>query len=185
MKKGLLWMSQGMLVGLIMACIVVPMLTLSVSAYSLESFHLKSKSASFVWGDRIDTPGSVIRNAWESAISDWASASSCDFYSSSNSVNELNSFYESSSSLYGRTKLTYDITTDAIYIASFEAKINAGNSSISRSNVARSTANHEFGHLLGINDLSSGTAIMNTNRERSTIYIPQTDDINGVAAVYG
>lgn len=185
MKKGLLWMAQGMLAGLMMACMVVPMLTQSASAYSLESFHLRSKSASFVWGDRISSPGTVIRNAWESAINDWASASSCNFYDSSNSANELNSFYETSSSLYGRTGLSYDITSEAIYIASFDAKINAGNSNISTRNVARSAANHEFGHLLGLNDLSSGTAIMNNNRDRTTIYIPQTDDINGVAAVYG
>lgn len=40
MKKGLLRLTQGILVGLMMVCMIVPMLTLSASAYSLESFHL-------------------------------------------------------------------------------------------------------------------------------------------------
>lgn len=41
---------------------------------------------------------------------------------------------------------------------------------------------HELGHAMGLYDLSSGTAIMSTNRDRSTIYSPRLDDIYGVNA---
>ncbi len=60
-----------------------------------------------------------------------------------------------------------------------------GNSNITQTNVARSTANHEYGHVLGIDDLTSGTAIMNVNRNRKTIYVPKADDKNGITAIYG
>ncbi|MNO52157.1 hypothetical protein D3C76_425720 [compost metagenome] len=48
----------------------------------------------------------------------------------------------------------------------------------------RSTFTHEFGHALHLDDLSSGSAVMNTNRTRETIYNPLYDDINGVNAYW-
>jgi hypothetical protein len=41
---------------------------------------------------------------------------------------------------------------------------------------------HELGHAIGLLDLSSGTAIMNVNRDRATLYTPQADDIIGAIA---
>lgn len=41
---------------------------------------------------------------------------------------------------------------------------------------------HEFGHSFGLDDITSGIAIMNINRNRSSIYTAQQDDINGVKA---
>lgn len=41
---------------------------------------------------------------------------------------------------------------------------------------------HELGHATGLGDLQSGSCIMNQNRNRESIYIPKTDDVNGVKA---
>ena len=165
----------------LLSCAIMTTLAVPTYAYSTTSWKLSSKAASYTWGDRLQTSGSVIRNAWESADDDWYSASSVNFYYYSNSVNVLNSFYESSSSLYGRTSISYS----GGIVTSFTANVNAGNSNITQSNVARSTANHEFGHVLGLDDLTSGTAIMNVNRNRGSVYVPQTDDKNGIASIYG
>lgn len=53
------------------------------------------------------------------------------------------------------------------------------------STVAKSTGVHELGHALGLDDKSSGTSIMNTERARTKITTPQTDDLNGIKAIYG
>ena len=58
--------------------------------------------------------------------------------------------------------------------------LNSGNTNIGITNVARSAAVHELGHPMGLYDLTSGTAIMNQNRDRTSIYVPQTDDVNNL-----
>jgi hypothetical protein len=47
----------------------------------------------------------------------------------------------------------------------------------------RSTAGHEWGHALGL-DHVGGSALMNDVRNRDTIYVPQSDDIKGIQALY-
>lgn len=140
------------------------------------------KSISFTWGDRLASPGSIIRNAWESAVTDWHSASELTFYETQASTNLLNSWNETSSTYFGRYHVWYNRYNE---VTSFTADINAGNTNITKSNVARSTANHEFGHIAGLEDLTSGVAVMNVNRNRENIYTPQPDDKNGIVAIYG
>jgi len=168
---------------IIIALVMASFVSTTASAYSLTGWLIAPyKSISFKWGSNLSSPGSVIRNAWESSVTDWSSASGFTFYQYNSSVNVLNSWYESSSSNYGRYSLTYNQFYE---VTTFTADINSGNTNITATNVARSVANHEFGHIAGLDDLTSGTAIMNVNRTRGTIYIPQTDDKNGIYAIYG
>ena len=159
--------------------------TIYWARWTTSTFHpwyLPGRSTSFRWGNRISQPGSVIRNAWEDATNDWWSASRANFFYSPNSVNVLNSWFESSSTFFGRATVTWNSSTGRVI--SFVADINAGNTTITSPNVARSVANHEFGHVLGLDDLFSGTSIMNVNRQRGTTFIPQATDINGIIVIY-
>lgn len=71
-------------------------------------------------------------------------------------------------------------------VTSFMIKLNARTIGADASNwdhFIESTTVHEIGHSLKL-DHTSGTAIMNPNRNRNNMYTPQTDDINGVNAYY-
>ena len=123
-----------------------------------------------------------MKSVWQTAAVDWYNAVGANFYYYETSVNTLNTFYESSTSLFGRIHVNYS----SYIVTYFEAMLNTGNINVTQSDtVARSVANHELGHALGLDDIYSGTAIMNVNRNRSTVYCPRTDDINGVSAIYG
>lgn len=67
---------------------------------------------------------------------------------------------------------------------SYNASINISNPNIKGTNVAKSTAVHEIGHSLGLNDVTSGTSIMNGNRNRKTIHTPQSIDKTRVKSLY-
>lgn len=72
-------------------------------------------------------------------------------------------------------------------VTSFNIKLNSrtiGNDATNWNNYVESVMVHELGHSLSLGDLNSGTSIMNENRNRNTMYKPQTDDINGVNAYY-
>lgn len=52
------------------------------------------------------------------------------------------------------------------------------------SNFQLSTATHEIGHALGLDDICSGMSIMNGNRDRSNIKTTQPDDVDAAEANY-
>jgi hypothetical protein len=52
------------------------------------------------------------------------------------------------------------------------------------SNFVTSTTVHELGHAFGLGDLGGSTTIMSKYRNRNEMTTPQTDDINGVNAVW-
>ncbi|MEG2909931.1 MAG: matrixin family metalloprotease [Erysipelotrichaceae bacterium] len=142
---------------------------------------MSTNGNSYKWGNNLTASGSVIRNGWIAADNAWSSASNFNLFEHSNSVNTLNSWYESSSSYYGKMSTYVNQTTKIV--TKFEGYLNSGNTNISKTNVAKSTAVHEFGHAMGIGH-NSGTSIMNSQRNRETMHVPQTDDKNGIRAIY-
>jgi hypothetical protein len=171
--------------------LILIMMGATANAYTLKEYKWKKSSPDSTlhvylkWGDRLDdVPESVIAQGFSNAISDWNSSQSHIKYytTTSSSKNILNSYTLMNDNEYGYCTVYYDSITK--YISYFEAYVNAGNRNISKSNVARSAAAHELGHSYGLGDLTTGVAIMNGNRDRTRIYTPQTDDINGVNAHY-
>ncbi len=152
------------------------------SAYAFGPYHLANKGASYQWGSNLQIPGSTMRTVWETAISDWANTASTNYYYLPNSVNEFDTYSEADTSYFGKT---FYLEHDGKILKSFSANLNMLNTTITtNTTVARSTANHEIGHTLGIDHVTSGTAIMNTSRDRTQIYIPRYDDKLGVQALY-
>lgn len=155
--------------------------TSTSEAYVKEGWRLPSKSATFKWGSRLQVSGSVIRNGWEAARVSWGNASKFSFNVNSSSASELNSWYESSTTKYGRMTTSYNTST--MKVTKFVGEVNAGNSDNSKTNVAKSVCVHEFGHAIGIGH-NNGTSIMNSKRDRAKMHVPQPDDKNGVNAIY-
>lgn len=156
-----------------------------VFAYSTYAQKVYQKKIYYKWGNFTHnyTTYFYAKYAWMTAVSDWPNADStvsCIYQSSITS--ELRITYVVSSSFYGEMQMTYNASNS---ITEFYGELNCGNSKMSTPTIARSVANHELGHLLGLDDIYTGTAVMNTSRIRENIYLPQTDDINGEKSAYG
>lgn len=147
-------------------------------AYSLIGHKLPSKYSSI----KFDSMHSTYKTYWNNAITSWKS-NGCSFIEQTNAIgtlstksisnsNTLGIFYSDVVNIYG------ELTSYRVYL-----NTNAS-SSLSQTNWGRSTACHELGHALGLDDLSSGSSLMSHSRNRSNIYYPQTDDLNGIKVIY-
>lgn len=159
------------------AALAIVLCTSSVFAFSTGSYRVDAKNASYTWGSDIT---STYKTAWENAANDWYNVDNVTFYYSSSSSNIVNARSISGDSAYGTI---YYQTTSGNKLQKFKVELNT--LKCTNGTIAHSTSGHEIGHALGLADLTSGTAIMNKNRNRSSIYTPQTDDIDGVKYVYG
>lgn len=145
--------------------------------------HKSALSTTYSWGDRL-TGDSFAKTAWINAINSINyDQNYVRFISSSTSTKRiLNTFYESSTSLHGR--IYYDKITNGILVE-FRALLNVGNNNVAtKVNTAKSTAVHELAHAMGLDDLSSGTSIMNTQRNRESIHTLQQIDKSRITILY-
>lgn len=152
----------------------------TASAYNLTGWRFAGTSfISYKWGASL-TDG-VIKTGWTNAASAWrtSTADNIRFYYDSNSVNYLTRFTDADSNYYGKMITTYNSNKIVTKFEGFE-----NDNAVKLSSVAKSTGVHELGHALGL-DHVSGTSIMNSSRDRTKITTPQTDDLNGVKAIYG
>ena len=153
----------------------------NVTAVDWElGIKIPSLSTSYSWDSTISWNISM-KNAWNSARDAWGSSNGVTYYYMSNSGYKQGCMKEASSSLYGEITYAPNIWGDMM---GYSAKINISNPNITKTNVAKSTAVHEIGHSLGLDDLTSGTSIMNGNRNRQTIHIPQSIDKSRVNSLY-
>ncbi len=147
-------------------------------------WELGQKSPAFATSYRWDSSMSMdnsLQTAWNQARSSWTSSVGATYYYMSDSNYKQGLMKETSSTLYGQ--INYPVNILEI-MTSYLARVNIGNSKVYSTNVARSTATHELGHSWGLDDLTSGTSIMNGNRNRGSLYTPQSIDISRVKSLY-
>lgn len=161
----------------------------SAFAYQTKGYYCPGAKTDYAWGSGLNASWQTI---YRNAISSWSSSANFTFTYNSSSSNTLNTHYKADTAedaaIYGSMEVL-DISLigqGTLILNQWAVYLNTANSNLMGSTtIARSTACHELGHVVGLDDLQSGTALMNQNRNRSVIYTPQTDDINGKIAIYG
>lgn len=101
-------MMKRKIVSLLSLLMLTLMVSQTANAYVLKPYKWQKSSNStlyiaVMWGDRLQTSGSVIRNGFEAALSDWHIKQTHIRYnvSTSTSNNVLNSYYLVSDTEYG------------------------------------------------------------------------------------
>ena len=124
----------------------------------------------------------VHKRGFQQAIYDWnISQQKRNFrYTGGSAKGALDSYSSNDYIEYGYTYVIYDNNN---CVTSWVSKINKYYTYTHNEIIARSVGGHELGHTLGLNH-TANPALMNPNRDRSIIYRPQTDDINGVNNLY-
>lgn len=151
-----------------------------IYAYSFTGKKICTFYVNYRWG------GSIIpvhQTGFQQAVSDWNSSQSKKSFrnngSTANGVLDSYSFKDYVE--YGYAYIIYDEDTKCV--TAWVAKINKYYTYTHYTIIARSVGGHELGHILGLNH-TANPALMNSDRDRSVIYRPQTDDINGINALY-
>lgn len=134
----------------------------------------------YKWDDRLQTPGSLWRNAFEAAISDWSSApTKLYFYSSSNGSTVFNT-YNIQDGRGGYTIITC-IGSETVGVNVFgNVYYDPGND-----NIRHAYAGHETGHAQSIGHISSNEiSLMGYNPDPNMYYMPQQIDVALVNQIY-
>lgn len=157
-------------------------------AYVLKGCHEADHDANYVdvhfaWGTNLQTPGSAWRTAWSTGMQDWEDANTDHvilFWPDSTSAHKINSIWDQYNPSPGTFSHNYFCQP---HYSSWSLKNNTWATTGWSANERRSTAGHEIGHLLGLLH-TTNNSLMDVDRDRSVVYVPKTDDINGVNASF-
>ena len=170
----------------VIAIMVIAIAFSSTTTIFAGNWTIDSFTKTYKWGNGLSsissTAASTYKNYWQNLLPDWRNACGFSLSYSSSSDNELDVYYETSSTAYGYTvRKEYDLN----YVCyTFTSKINASKSESQTYSVFRSVGNHELGHVLGLDDTSTTYEIMGLNRNRYSIVTPQSADITKVNNKY-
>jgi predicted Zn-dependent protease len=165
-------------------CLLVAMVALILPQWTYAYSYTGNKQCYFYvnwrWGGSI-TDGH--KAAFQQSLTDWNNAQSKKrFVNRTDAEGVLDSYTNATDGYIG---YTYTIQDSSNCITSWVSKVNKYYDAdyLYDPTYARSAAGHELGHVLGLAH-TNNTAIMNPNRNYGQIYVPQTDDINGIANLY-
>jgi hypothetical protein len=137
----------------------------------------------YKWGSGLQTPGSLWRNAFETAIYDWAVAPTRVYwnYSSGGSITIQTYWAQDGWSgkaiVYcsGSTTVGYDVYGNVYYDVQLNYTVNQ----------RHAVAGHETGHGQSLGHISGSTpALLGYNPDPNTYYSPQQPDIDLTNQVY-
>lgn len=140
----------------------------------------------FEWGPNlIGNPSYTWRLRFSDSVGDWNSQGTKPLVQwSSGAANRLDS-YTAADGYYGYASIACTGPFWDRKMSSFDAYANSyrGHEYNWDDFFMRSITGHELGHGLGLGH-STEYSIMNTSRDRYTLYTPQQDDRNGLNAIY-
>lgn len=138
----------------------------------------------------IDADGTTyVESTWRTSVStaasSWGSAGSKRTASlSTSSINKISTEAMTIPEYGLYTSIEQNTPSIQISNKTTKFKIQINTTKVKDTLTARSTACHEFGHAMGLNENYNfggpGTSIMDGNRTRLITYSPQPDDISGV-----